>query len=354
MIEPLDNRFGFPLVEDLDDRRIPLWMARATLALPVATERVSNVTAEGFLVPGSIEDQEAPLAPRGSPFAAPAQPSFLGRVVSRPPRNMKGSRGGGRLLATIDGNATVSAAHYVTWNDNPAIRLQVRGVDLVDGRPVPNAALDFHFYEQHVSGGAATMQLSRFDAVLRSEAAMFWNEKVFDPAGAGLGPNCPVTIGRAIADRLAGGRGEAAGGFTRKHVFRWVVGLDRVLWIRTLNPTNVFNVSGQLFHTHILGHDDAIANGIVDPQSRAFVSREQDELTVTLLASSLFWRGRLAPSMFAAYDPRGVVAIVPGLTWLVGTRLRFTAKYAFIDGSFVNLGFFRDRDEALLRVELSL
>src|SRR3990172_2946864 len=33
MIEPMDNRFGFPLVEDLDDRRIPLWMVRPTWSI---------------------------------------------------------------------------------------------------------------------------------------------------------------------------------------------------------------------------------------------------------------------------------------------------------------------------------
>ena len=354
MIEPLDNRFGFPLVEDLDDRRIPLWMARGTLSLPWRTKSLSNLALEGFWVPGSLEAQEAPLSPRGSPFAAPAPASFLGRSVTRPPENLSGSRGGGRILGTFFGRTTVALAHYVTWNDSPAVRLVVRGVDFVNGAPVPDPALDFVFYEQPVTGGSLSTQISGLDAVLRAETAMFWDERVFVPENAGLGGRFPETIARAIADRATGGPGVARGGFTRKDVFRWVVGVDRFFWIRALNPTNVFSVSGQLFHSRILDHDDAIVNGIVHPATGRFVSREQDEFSVTLFAQTLFWRGRIGPQLFALYDPRGVWSAVPGLTWLVGTHVRLVAKYAFVDGSFTNLGFFRDRDEVLLRVEVSL
>jgi hypothetical protein len=350
MIQPLDGRFGFPLVEDLDDRRIPLRMIRATLALPSPADGLSNLALDSFVVPGGWDDQEAPLAPRGSPFAVPSPASFLGRVVSRP----DSTRGGGRLLATLGDRITVSLAHYATWNDSPATRLRVLGVDFVDGRPVPEAALDFVFYRQQVTGGSLTSQLTALDAVVRAEAAMFWNERVFDPARAGLGPNFQSTIAAAIADRAAGGDGESFGGYTPKDVFRWVVGVDRFLWIHALNPTNVFNLSMQLFHTRILDHEDSIVNGIQKPGTMDFVSREQDEFTTTFLGSTLFWHGRLSPSVFAAYDPRGVVAIVPGMTWLIGTHVRATVKYAYIDGRFVNLGFFRDRDELLLRLEVSL
>lgn len=354
MIEPLDNRFGLPLVEELDDRRIPLWMLRASLALPRSRRGLSNLAVEGFFVPGGLEEQEAPLAPRGSPFAVPAPPSFLGRSVTRPPANLGGSRGGGRWLGTLFGRTTIALAHYVTWNDSPAVRLRVRGVRFVDGKPLPDPALDFVFYQQQITGASLSTQISAIDAVLRLESALFWDERVFDPERAGLGSRFPATIARAVADAASGGPGIAAGGFRREDVFRWVVGIDRFQWIRLLNPTNVFSISAQLFHTRILHHDDRIVNGVVDPRTRQFVSREQDEFTATLLVSTLLWRGRISPSVFALYDPRGVRAAAPGLTWLVGTHVRVTVKYAWVDGSFVNLGFFRDRDEALLRFEVSL
>jgi hypothetical protein len=70
--------------------------------------------------------------------------------------------------------------------------------------------------------------------------------------------------------------------------------------------------------------------------------------------STLLWRGRLQPGVFMAYDPRGVISAVPAVTWLIGTHFRLTLKYEVTCGNFVNLGFFRDRDELLLRAEVSL
>ena len=356
MIEPLDNRFGLPLVEDLDDRRIPLWMARGILALPWSSRNFTNLTLEGFVVPAQIDDREAPIPPRGSPFAAPAGPSFFDRLVTRPGRAADDSRGGGRLIGTLFEDATVTLAHYVTWNDNPATRVRISRVDLVDDRPVPRAALDFVFYQQQITGATLTTHVKPpIDVVLRSEVAMFWDERVFDPTRAGSGQTpFQSLVASAIADRVAGGRGEAAGGFTRRDVLRWVLGIDKLFWIRALNPTNTFSLSTQVFHTHIFDHDDAIRNGIVDPVTKDFVPRKQDEFTTTLLLSTLLWRGRLQPAVFAAYDPRGVIAAVPGITWLVGSHVRLTAKYALVRGNFVNLGFFRDRDEVLGRFEVSL
>ena len=355
MIEPLDNRFGLPLVEDLDDRRIPLWMMRGTLALPWRGENVTNLTVDSYFVPAQIDDQEAPVAPRGSPFAAPAPASFFAREVTRPGRAPNDSRGGGRLLATLFEDATVSVAHYVTWNDNPSTRAVITSVDLVDGNPVPNSAIDFVFYQQQITGGTFTMHLKPpIDTVVRAEAAMFWDERVFVPAQAGLGPSFAVLVGEAVANQQAGGVGEAAGGFTSRDVFRWVLGFDKAFWVRTLNPTNTFTFSTQVFHTHIFDYDSSIKTGIINPDTKDFVPRKEDEFVTTFLLNTLLWRGRLQPSVFGSYDPRGVISAVPGITWLVGTHLRFTAKYAITRGNFVNLGFFRDRDEVLLRAEVSL
>jgi hypothetical protein len=355
MIEPLDNRFGLPLVEDLDDRRIPLWMMRATLALPWRSEDVTNLTVDSFFVPAQIDDQEAPIPPRGSPFAVPAPPSFFAREVTKPGRAPGDSRGGGRLLATLIEEATISVAHYVTWNDNPSARAAITSVDLVDGSPVPNAAIDFVFYQQQITGGTFTMHVKPpVDTVVRAEAAMFWDERVFVPDKAGLGPSFAGLVAEAFANKQAGGVGEAAGGFTSRDVFRWVLGLDKVFWVRTLNPTNTFAFSTQVFHTHIFDYDDSIKIGVINPGTNAFVPRKEDEFVTTFLLSTLLWRGRLQPSVFGSYDPRGVLSAVPGITWLVGTHLRFTAKYAITRGNFVNLGFFRDRDEVLLRAEMSL
>jgi hypothetical protein len=233
--------------------------------------------------------------------------------------------------------------------------VRITRVDLEQGAPIARPALDFVFYQQQVTGGTFTTHWKPpIDMVVRAEVAMFWDERVFDPARAGSGPSFQELVGRAIADRLAGGRGDVSGGLTRRDVLRWVLGFDKTFWVRSLNPTNTFSFSTQLFHTHVFDHDDGIRNGILDPKTKSFVPRNEDELTTTFLLSTLLWRGRLQPSIFSSYDPRGILAAVPGVTWLVGTHVRVTAKYALIRGNFANLGFFRDRDEALLRLEYSL
>ena len=117
MIEPLDNRFGFPLVEDLDDRRIPLWMVRPTLSIGTVGQ-VRNLTIDGYWVPATIDNEISPVSPFGNPFGVGAPPGAS--EIIRPNKNLGNSRGGGRLIGTL-GDVTFSLGHYVTYNDIPSI-----------------------------------------------------------------------------------------------------------------------------------------------------------------------------------------------------------------------------------------
>ncbi|HXQ23396.1 MAG TPA: hypothetical protein VN812_17095, partial [Candidatus Acidoferrales bacterium] len=58
--------------------------------------------------------------------------------------------------------------------------------------------------------------------------------------------------------------------------------------------------------------------------------------------------------LFGGYDARGVHVVVPSVTYQLGTNLQFVLKYAVITGTFANLGFFRDRDQLLVRVQYNL
>ena len=75
-INPLDNTFGGPF-EDLDDRRIPLWMLRGSYNLGVLGP-IDSLTLEGFWVPGDLGRSCLPAVPlRDGLFgsvAAPAAP----------------------------------------------------------------------------------------------------------------------------------------------------------------------------------------------------------------------------------------------------------------------------------------
>lgn len=373
-IEPLDSRFGFPLVEDLDDRRIPLWMVRPTVSIG-SIGPFKNLAVDGYWVPGTIDHQISPVAAPGNPFAvgAPPGPSTL----IRPDKTLGNSRGGGRLIGTV-GNVTFSIGHYVTFNDLPSVRLQTNGLAVP---PIgtgtwyfgPNGQFLIEPYQQQITGASATFALP-FDpyTIVRMEAAHGWDERVFKPT-ENLDAALPAdTVGACLAQvgtpNLFCPDVAGIGGLPTKNIMRWMIGLDRNVWIRWLNPENTFYLSGQYFHTNIFNFDRGIANAVpssthLDPLAPGapimattldWVSRRNDEMTFTYLINTLVWHGTIQPQVFAMYDARGVNAAVPSLSYQWGTNLVLTMKYAIVRGNFVNLGFFRDRDQLLLRVQYNL
>ncbi len=361
-IEPLDNRFGFPLVEDLDDRRIPLWMVRPTINLGTLGP-LSNLAIDGYWVPGTIDNEVSPIAPSGNPFAAPNPPGLA--VITRPSKNLGNSRGGGRILGTIANQVTFSIGHYVTFNDFPSARLRVDNVALqrvpdVGVVAIPTAAFLVDFYQQQITGASATFALP-FDpyTIIRMEAAHFWDERVFSKAEN-------VT---AALDRFNAGARPAIANLPTKNIMRWMIGFDRNVWIRWLNPQNTFFVSAQYFHTNIFNFDRDLANpvagnstfgpvqtplGTVHAADFNFVPRKNDEIFLTYFVNTLVWHGTITPGVFGAYDTRGVHAVVPSITYQLGTNVQLVLKYSVITGPFANLGFFRDRDQLVFRVQYNL
>jgi hypothetical protein len=348
MIEPLDNRFGFPLVEDLDDRRIPLWMLRSVVRLG-DVGAISNLLLEGYWVPGTIDDQEAPIPLTGNPFAPPAPPGSADIII--PNKTLGNSRGGGRIIATLFDTATVSLAHYVTYNDAPSARLAIRSL-----APVPDTPFLVEFYQQQITGASATLALP-FDpeTVVRSEIAHFWDERVFIPDQS-------ANVAALTGEFLANGGKPVRGALPTRDVLRWVIGVDRNIWLRWLNPTNTFFFSAQYFQTDIFDFSRQITNPVVSevqfpaagPPISQLVPRKNDEITLTYLVSTLYRHGTIMPALFGAYDARGVHAVVPALTYQFGTHVQFTLKYAIITGTFANLGIFRDRNQLLLRAQYNL
>lgn len=71
-------------------------------------------------------------------------------------------------------------------------------------------------------------------------------------------------------------------------------------------------------------------------------------------ARSISQHGTIIPQLFGGYETRGVNVIVPALTYQFGTNVQLTLKYAVIFGTFADLGFFRDRDQLLFRVQYNL
>lgn len=358
-IAPLDNRFGFPLVEDLDERRIPLWMVRPTWS--IGTMGVfRNLTVDGFWVPGTIDNEVSPVSPPGNPFGVAAPPGEA--IIVRPSKTLGNSRGGARLIGTV-GPVTFSIGNYVTFNDVPSNRLFVRGLGSLPMGSyslfAPDAAFLVEFYKQQITGGSATFALP-FDpyTIVRMEAAHFWDERVFIAS---------QSVDAAV-NQCFGQAPPCAGELPTRNIMRWMIGLDRNVWLRWLNPENTFYMSAQYFHTNIFNYDSDIANALpsrtqlVDVPAEeptkalafTFVPRRNDEITFTYVVNTLLRHGTIQPQVFGLYDTRGVHGLVPSISYQWGTNVVLTMKYAFTFGNYTNLGFFRDRDQLLFRVQYNL
>ena len=105
--------------------------------------------------------------------------------------------------------------------------------------------------------------MPKWYAIIRSEAAVFWDEPFFKNYGAThlLGPvldNGRITPGyRQVGVDPTGSPLLAyENDIAHSHVVRWVLGIDINRYIRALNPQQSFIISGQMFGTHIVDFND--------------------------------------------------------------------------------------------------
>ena len=333
-INPLDNTFG-GVFEDLDDRRIPLWMLRGSYSFGIVGP-LDSLTIEGFWVPGNWDAHVSPVAPYGTAYSPPLPllpPPAQQRFVY-PSKVMSNSRWGVRLMGMLFG-ANFSLAHYKTFLDLPSARFVVEP----DPPPLGSIFQELSFDDIQITGGSLNFWESRTDTVIRSEVAWFWNEAVFIPdiniplqplpfAIPGLPPAIPQT-----------------GQIPEKDFFRWMIGLDKNVWIRKLNKEQTFLVSLQYFGQWVSDYDGRMRNAVpIYPNDTEFPAVREVEGTFTLLANTFYMNGKITPQMVLGYDVRGAWLIQPSVN-LLREPFRLMIQYSAIAGNFTGFGFFRDRDQ---------
>ena len=332
LINPLDNTFGGPF-EDLDDRRIPLWMLRASWNFGYVGP-IASTTLEGFWVPGSWDVQIAPVAPRGTAYAAPLPEVPVPTLYEPPDKKMSNSRWGVRVMGMLAESVNLSIGHYKSFLDLPGLLWNVEDT----GSFIPNVWLAPFWDDVQVTGLALNWWESMTDVVLRSEVAMFWDEAVFIPDISI--PLVPSGIPIPGLDLLP-----AQGDKVEKEILRFMLGLDKNLWIRKLNKMQTFMVSLQYFGQYILDYDDRIkVAGPIYPDSSDYVGVREIESVLTMLITTSYVSGRVTPQMVVAYDVRGAWLLQPSVN-LLQEPFRFNIQYSAVVGSFTNFGVFRDRDQ---------
>ncbi len=365
-INPLDNTFG-GIFEDLDDRRIPLWMVRSSYNLGDLGP-VSSLTVESFLVPGTVDAHVAPWAPRGTPYAVPL-PSLLApslRIIT-PDRGWSESRWGVRVQGVVAESLNLAFAHYQTFLDVPTLRSKVIGsppvLDL-------NALQTWgEFPEVRITGASMNYWESMTDIVFRSEVAWFWNEPVFIPEinnSTLFGPQ--LELPDPLLDFLAGvlpvdirklglkglPLNPRSGSIPRKDILRYMVGFDKQVWIRPLNKTNTFFLSGQYFGQWVPDYDGRMRQeALIYPSLKDYPKVKEFEHVFTAMLNTLYLSGTIQPQIAFACDVRGAWLVQPSVN-MIYEPFRIMLQYSAIQGAFTNFGVFRDRDQVSLMLSYLL
>ncbi len=355
-INPLDNTFGGPF-EDLDDRRIPLWMLRGSCNFGNIGP-ISSTSIEAFWVPGTWDASVAPYAPSGTPYAAPIPDTGMRRFQVRPDKKMSNSRWGVRLMGVLGNNLNFSIAHYKTFPDMLTARVGVEpGTTVVTG--TSSLFQELIWEDVQITGGSFNYCDPMTDIIFRGEVAWFWEEAVYIPEENLKISDDEIPLPPAIVDLISDltGTDLAALGFSalpinptgghvpKKNVFRYMIGFDKYLWLRPLNPRTTFMISGQYFGQWYPDHDPRQKQLLaLYPKPLDFAKLKEVEHTFTFLARTNYMNGVINPQLVVAYDVRGAWLLMPSVMFL-REPFRFMVQYSGIVGTFTNFGAFRDRDQ---------
>ncbi len=343
-INPLDNTFGF-IFEDLNDRRIPLRMIRSSYNIGKVGP-ISSFAVEGFFAPGALENTVAPIPPPGTPYAPPVpRPggipipgSIFDEFTEKPDRRWDNSRFGLRLQGVLFENVNLAIAGYRTYLDDLTPRLVVFQQFQPPAIP-PILGLELNRSESKVwiFGGSLNYYEKHIDTVIRSEVAYLNDVPVFIPRINTPDPDFSLGFPQFLTGEIP-----------KRDEVRFVVGLDKDVWIRALNKKNTFLVSLQYFGQYIRDYDKDIKMAVPRfPNSTDFISIKRYEQTITALINTKYMNGNLKPEFVVAYDPRGAVLLLPSIQY-EWDPFRIKLQYGVILGKFTGMGVFRDRDQVSL------
>ncbi len=335
-INPLDNYHG--LIEDLDEKRVPLWMARMTIGTGNIGP-ISSPNLDAFIAPcwEDEDDYLGPGAPAGTSFATPSAPSdplpeFITYSTGEehPDNGLKDARWGVKVGGIFGDNLTLSLAHFKTYNGYQPRMTSSNFIEVAEGVYAPtNMKLDMVAEDFQVTGGSFNYYDGATDTVYRGEVAYSWDE-----------PVCIESINFGSDPSLAG-----AGEVAKKDIARFMVGFDKYVWLRALNSNKPFLFSMQYFGQSVQDYEDGMITPVTDVDTDEYEDIKRYESTITLLTNTELYHGRIKPGMFVAYQPQGNWMFQPELAFVKGI-FEFKLKASIVEGnSLDSYAMFRDRDQ---------
>jgi len=396
-INHLDQSFG-GFLTPLDERRVPSFMVKGNLDLG-SYGWLNNLALEGFMEP-IPELTGGPTIPIGAPWSIITGPPSSLEIRMPKKETWTDARGGGRFLATL-GDYSMSLANYWTYPDSPTptlyfdktrfdpVKRAVPGATdaLDESYPKGVPYLELAYPRVMVSGASLSgpLPLSPY-TIFRTEFAYVKDHPVFVP-GKSIPLLVPILnmgenqIDNYVAQLDALQRQKAIlgqgieGVFTKRDVIRWAVGLDRNQWIRFLNPRQTFFLSAQFFGEHYKDLPDdayysiqerALVRNVALPDGSTtvlakpfFVKLPQNyyRATATVKTGYPLWKGFINPEFsaimeFGDFDIFSYL-LQPALNYL-WDPIRIRVEYNYIAGDYIGIGFLKDRDNVMLKLEVVL
>jgi hypothetical protein len=319
---------------------------------------ISSAMIEAFWVPGNLDASVAPYAPAGTAYAAPIPDTGMRKFQVRPGKTMSNSRWGVRLMGVLGNNLNLSVAHYKTFLDMPTALLGVEpGTQVVTG--TSSLFQELIWEDVQITGGSFNYCDPRTDIIWRGEVAWFWDEAVFIPEESLKISDESIPMPPALVDLISELTGTdlrelgitslpinpTGGTVPHKNILRYMIGFDKYLWIRPLNPRTTFMISGQYFGQWIPDYDARQKQLLaIYPKPLDFVGLRETEHTFTFLARTNYMNGFINPQVVVAYDVRGAWLFMPSVMFLK-EPFRFNISYNGVYGAFTNFGAFKDRDQ---------
>lgn len=170
-------------------------------------------------------------------------------------------------------------------------------------------AFDMHFPRVNLLGGSIDYFSQALDTVFRVELALTEGEE----------------FANTLDPRL----------FSESDVFRFVIGADKNVFIRTLNKKRAFLISGQIFGQYLLDHEDATTEltGLTHPITgspfgKAGMPDWKQNWIATLLIKGWWKSDRLSPQIIMAHDFRAHASVVaPSLEWLIDDHWKLNVGF---------------------------
>ena len=155
-------------------------------------------------------------------------------------------------------------------------------------------AFDVEFPEIDLIGGSLDFYVDAIETVFRIEAAVTSGEE----------------FANTLEERL----------FSESDVLRYVIGMDKNVFIRSLNKNKAFLFSGQLFGQHILDHELEQR-----PVGDAGIPDWEENWIATLLIKAWYKQDRISPQLIIAHDFKADATVfAPSVDWLINDKWRLT------------------------------